>query len=69
MAILTKSVYRLNAIPIKIPTQFIKNMEKAILNFMLHMIFKNQDPHTSSTISLWENEIRANIFSGRGWVG
>jgi hypothetical protein len=40
MAILPKAIYRLNAIPLKTPTQFFKNMERAILNF----ICKNQNP-------------------------
>jgi hypothetical protein len=33
MAILAKAIYRLNAITIKIPKQFFKDMERAILIF------------------------------------
>jgi hypothetical protein len=34
MAILPKTMYRFNANPIKIPTQFFKDMERAIIDFI-----------------------------------
>jgi hypothetical protein len=34
MVILPRPIYRFNTSPIKIPTQFLKNMERAILKFI-----------------------------------
>jgi hypothetical protein len=34
VAIVPKAIYRFNGVPAKIPTQFFKDMERAILNFI-----------------------------------
>jgi hypothetical protein len=66
MAILPKAVYRFSAIPIKSPTQFFKDMERATLKFIWKGKKKKKKPKNKQTK---KNRIVKTIFNNKRTAG
>lgn len=58
MVVFIKKVYRLNAIPIRIPTQFFTDQEMTILNFIEKT--KIQEPRISRTVLNMKKKTKKN---------
>jgi hypothetical protein len=57
MAILLKAIYRFNAFPIKIPTQFFTELERAICKFIWNNNKRTSGGITMPDLKLYYREI------------
>ena len=63
MAILLKAIYKFNAIPIKIPMSFLKEIEQKIIDlYVTTHTHTKQKPHIDKAILRKENEARGIIL-------
>jgi hypothetical protein len=68
MAILPKAIYRFNAIPIKFPTQFFKDMERAILTFIWNGKNKTKQIKSKQNKTI-QNRIAKTILNNKRRAG